>query len=315
MRIAPRRISAITCALVASIATVIGGAVSAAPRLQETDWAAVEEALGRSGQMMPGDVFRIGMPRSDLHVSVEGVPLQATFALGSYAAFKQYDDDTMVMGDLVLLNQEVNGVMSGLVANGFAVTALHNHLNDMTPHVMYMHYEGHGDPLELATALHDALSASATPLSPASPPAPVAPPSGPQLDTGVLDGILGYTGRLNGSVEQFSVGRAETITEMGHQLVPAQGVATALNFEPTGSSTAAITGDFVLRESEVNAVASTLRASGIEVAAVHQHHLAEEPRLFYMHFWANDDAAKLASGLRAALDQTASAAPVASLAR
>src|SRR6266542_2128590 len=178
MRIAPRRISAITCALVASIATVIGGAVSAAPRLQETDWAAVEEALGRSGQMMPGDVFRIGMPRSDLHVSVEGVPLQATFALGSYAAFKQYDDDTMVMGDLVLLNQEVNGVMSGLVANGFAVTALHNHLNDMTPHVMYMHYEGHGDPLELATALHDALSASATPLSPASPPAPVAPPSG-----------------------------------------------------------------------------------------------------------------------------------------
>ncbi len=260
MRIAPRRISAITCALVASIATVIGGAVSAAPRLQETDWAAVEEALGRSGQMM-------------------------------------------------------HGVMSGLVANGFAVTALHNHLNDMTPHVMYMHYEGHGDPLELATALHDALSASATPLSPASPPAPVAPPSGPQLDTGVLDGILGYTGRLNGSVEQFSVGRAETITEMGHQLVPAQGVATALNFEPTGSSTAAITGDFVLRESEVNAVASTLRASGIEVAAVHQHHLAEEPRLFYMHFWANDDAAKLASGLRAALDQTASAAPVASLAR
>jgi hypothetical protein len=288
---------------------VVSASASAAPRSQEVDWSAVEQALGRSGQMMPGDVFRIGMPRTDLKVTVEDVPVQAGFALGSYAAFKQYDDGTMVMGDLVLLDQEVNAVMSGLFDRGFLVTALHNHLNNVSPHVMYMHYEGHGDPLELATGLHDALSASATPLSPASPPPPPAQPSGPQPDAAMLDSILGYTGRLNGSIQQYGVPRTETITEMGHQLVPAQGVTTAINFQPTGATTAAITGDFVMIEGEVNAVANALRANGIQVTAVHQHHLAEEPRLFYMHFWANSDPARLANGLRAALDQTASMAP------
>jgi len=289
---------------------VVAASASAAPRSQEVDWTAVEQALGRSGQMMPGDVFRIGMPRTDLKVTVEDVPVQAGFALVSYAAFKQYDDGTMVMGDLVLLDQEVNGVMSGLFDHGFRVTALHNHLNNMSPHVLYMHYEGHGDdPVELAAGLHQALSASATPLSPASPPPSPAAPSGPQLDTATLDSVLGYTGRLNGNIEQFSIGRTETIVEMGHELVPAQGVTTAINCQPTGPSTAAITGDFVMLESEVNAVASTLRANGIQVTAVHQHHLAEEPRLLYMHFWANEDAASLARGLRAALDQTASVPP------
>jgi hypothetical protein len=288
---------------------VVASSASAAPRAQDVDWSAVEQALGRSGQMMPGDVFRIGMPRTDLTVTVEGVPVQAGFALGSYAAFKQYDDGTMVMGDLVLLDQEVNAVMSGLFDRGFQVTALHNHLNNMSPHVLYMHYEGMGDPIELATKLHDALAASATPLSPANPPPPPAQPSGPQLDAAMLDSILGYTGRLNGSIQQYSVPRTETIEEMGHQLLPSQGVTTAINFQPTGASTAAITGDFVMVESEVDAVARTLRANGIQVTAMHQHHLAEEPRLFYMHFWANDDAASLARGLRAGLDQTASVPP------
>jgi len=288
---------------------VVAASASAAPRAQDVDWSAVEQALGRSGQMMPGDVFRIGMPRTDLKVTVEDVPVQAGFALGSYAAFKQYDDGTMVMGDLVLLDPEVNGVMSGLFDRGFQVTALHNHLNNMSPHVMYMHYEGMGDPVELATNLHDALSASATPLSPASPPPPAAPPTGPQLDSAMLDSILGYTGRVNGSIVQYGVPRTETIVEMGHQLVPSQGVTTAINFQPTGPTTAAITGDFVMVEGEVNAVANALRSNGIEVTAMHQHHLAEEPRLFYMHFWANNDPATLARGLRVALDQTASQPP------
>jgi Domain of Unknown Function (DUF1259) len=172
---------------------------------------------------------------------------------------------------------------------------------------MYMHYEGHGDALQLAQALHQALSASATPLSPAAPPAAPAAPTGPQLDIGMLDGILGYSGRANGSIVQYSVARAETIVEMGHLLLPAMGVTTALNFQPTGPSTAAITGDFALTGNEVELVAQALRANGIEVTAMHQHHIGEDPRLFYMHFWANDDPAKLARGLRAALDQTNSA--------
>lgn len=309
MSLSIRRIGILASTLLCSVLMVAATSASAAPRHQDVDWSAVEQALGRSGQMMPGDVFRIGMPRTDLKVTVEDVPVQAGFALGSYAAFKLYDDDTMVMGDLVLLDQEVNGVMSGLFDHGFLVTALHNHLNNVAPHVMYMHYQGHGDPLELAMGLHDALSASATPLSPANPPAPAAPPAGPQLDTAVLDSILGYTGRLNGSIQQYSVPRTETITEMGHPLVPAQGVTTAINFQPTGPTTAAITGDFVMLEGEVNAVASALRANGIEVTAVHQHHLAEDPRLFYMHFWANNDPATLARGLRAALDYTSSQPP------
>jgi hypothetical protein len=299
--------------LLSSVSMVLvagGGAAIGAPSRQaaDVDWSAVQDAVGRPGTMMPGDVYRIGIPRTDLKVTVEGVPVQAGFALGSYAAFKQFDDGTMVMGDLVLLDEEVNGVMSGLFDQGFEVTALHNHLNTMSPHVMYMHYEGHGDALQLAQSLHQALSASATPLSPAVPPPPAATPTGPQLDIPTLDGILGYSGRANGSVIQYTVARSEKLMEMGHELLPAMGVATAINFQPTAANTGSITGDFVLMGSEVNPVAQALRANGIEITAMHQHHIDETPRLFYMHFWANADPANLAHGLRAALDQTNSAA-------
>ena len=312
MKIPVRRTAISTGVMLLSVATVLfagGGAAVGAPARQsaDVDWNAVQDALGRSGTMMPGDVFRIGMPRTDLKVTVNGVPVQPGFALGSYAAFKQFDDGTMVMGDLVLLDEEVNAVMQGLFDQGFEVSALHNHLNNMSPHVMYMHYEGHGDALQLAQALHQALAPSATPLSPAVPPPPAAAPSGPQLDIGTLDGILAYGGRANGSIVQYSVARRETITEMGHQLLPAMGVSTALNFQPTGAGTAAITGDFLLMANEVDPVAQTLRANGIDVTAMHQHHLAEEPKAYYMHFWANGDPSALASGLRAALDQTNSA--------
>src|SRR5438309_7206645 len=124
----------------------------------DPDWKAVEQALGKSGSMQPGDVYRIGMPRTDLNVTVKGVPVKAGFALGSYAAFKQIGDQAMVMGDLVLLDQEVPAVMSGLFAGGLEVTAVHNHLNEMAPHVMYMHYAGRGDAVQLAAALRPPLS-------------------------------------------------------------------------------------------------------------------------------------------------------------
>src|SRR6266436_4393794 len=235
MKIPIRRAALSVCVTIVSSATVLligGGAAAGAPSRQvaDVDWSAVQDALGRPGTMMAGDVFRIGMPRTDLKVTVNGVPVQAGFALGSYAAFKQFDTSAMVMGDLVLLDEEVNPVMSGLFDNGFEISGLHNHLNQMSPHVMYMHYQGHGDALQLAQALHQALSASATPLSPAVPPPPAATPTGPQLDVAMLDGILGYSGRANGSVVQYSVARAESIVEMGHQLLPAMGVTTALNF-------------------------------------------------------------------------------------
>jgi Domain of Unknown Function (DUF1259) len=301
----------LTSVLLATCALVLGTSphLSAYGRAQsEIDWSAVEQALGKSGSMMPGDVFRIGMPRSDLKVTVEGVPVQAGFALGSYAAFKPMDDGTaMVMDDLVLLDEEVPGVMQGLFDNGLQVTALHNHLNHFSPHVMYMHYEGMGDPIQLATGLHTALGASKTPFEP-TPPATL---PAAQLDADTLQGIIGDTGQVNNGVLAISVPRAETITENGMQPLPAMGVATALNFQPTDAGKAAITGDFVLLGDEVNPVASALRSAGVEVTAIHNHALADQPRLFYMHFWADDDPVKLATAVRAALDLTNSAPRVA----
>ncbi len=278
-------------------------AAPAAALAADPDWKAVEQALGKTGQMQPGDVFRIGMPRTDLNVTVRGVPVKAGFALGSYAAFKQVGDHAMVMGDLVLLDQEVPAVMSGLFAGSLEVTAVHNHLNEVSPHVMYMHYSGHGDAVQLARALRQALSASGTPLGGGSP-AP-APPSGPALDTKAIEQALGRSGHdVGGGVFQVTVPRAEAITEMGQALLPAMGVVTVLNFQPTSDGKAAITGDLVLIDREVNAVAKTLRQHGVDVTAIHNHALMDTPRLFYMHFWANDDPTKLAQALKAALDLT-----------
>src|SRR5262245_4492518 len=274
-------------------------------RGSEPDWKAVEQALGKPGQLQPGDVFRIGMPRTDLSVTVKGVPVKAGFALGSYAAFRQVGDHAMVMGDLVLLDQEVPGVMSGLFSGGLDVTAVHNHLNEVSPHVMYMHYEGHGDAAQLAKALRQALAASSTPLG-AGGPGPAA--AGPGLDTKQIEQALGRSGRdVGAGVFQVTVPRAEPITEMGIPLLPAMGVTTVLNFQPTAEGKAAITGDFVLVDREVNPVARTLRQHGIDVTAIHNHGLQDSPRLFYMHFWANDDPVKLAQGLGAALAATNSA--------
>jgi hypothetical protein len=292
-----RMIPRVAPALLALLILAHAGVAPAA----SPDWKAVEQALGKPGQLQPGDVFRIGMPRTDLAVTVKGVPVKAGFALGSYAAFVQVGDGAMVMGDLVLLDQEVPAVMSGLFAGGFEVTAVHNHLNEMSPHVMYMHYEGHGDAVQLAAALRRALAVSGTPLAPA----PAGAATGPTLDAKAIEQALGRTGRdVGGGVFQVTVPRAEKITGMGHPLLPAMGVTTVMNFQPTADGKAAITGDFVLVDKEVNAVARTLRQHGIDVTAIHNHGLTDTPRLFYMHFWANDDAVKLAQGLKAALDQT-----------
>jgi hypothetical protein len=268
----------------------------------EPDWKAVEQALGKSGQVQPGDVFRVGMPRTDLSVTVKGVAVKPGFALGSYAAFKQMGEHAMVMGDLVLLDQEVPAVMSGLFAGGLDVTAVHNHLNEISPHVMYMHYEGHGDAVQLARALRQALSASGTPLGAAT---PASAATAPTMDTKQIEQALGRSGRdMGNGLFQVTVPRAEAITEGGMPLLPAMGVVTALNFQALDGGKAAITGDFVLADKEVNQVARALRQHGIEVTAIHNHGLNDMPRLFYMHFWGVDAPATLAQGLRAALDQT-----------
>ncbi len=271
---------------------------------QQPNWTAVEDAFGRKGVPQAANVLRFNFPRSDLTVTVAGVTLKPALALGSWVAFLPLSGgQTIAMGDLVLLDAEVSGVMSALQEGGVEQSALHNHLLNETPHVMYMHVSAHGDPVKIATAIRAALAKSATPLGP---PTAAAPPSAADLDTTGIARALCVAGRLNGVVYQVSVPRSETITEMGEQLPPSMGVATALNFQPTGGGRAAVTGDFVLRGSEVNAVLRALKKSGIEVTGVHSHLLDEEPHLYFMHFWANDDAVKLARGLREALDQTKS---------
>jgi hypothetical protein len=274
-----------------------------AAHAQDVDWKKVDEILGRK-PAVGGDVHRYGFPRTDLTVTLDGVTIKPALALGGWVAFKPAHGGVMVMGDLVLLESEINPVMAKMIANGLEITAVHNHLLRASPETFYLHIAGHGDPAKIATAIRDALAESKTPLTVA---ASAAPPA-VDLDTAELDKIIGVKGQANGGVYQFNVPRRDPITQEGMQLSPVgpMGVAIGINFQPTGSGKAAITGDFVLTSDEVNPVILALRTHGIDVTALHSHMLDEQPRLFFMHFWANDDAIKLAKGLRAALDKTAS---------
>jgi hypothetical protein len=280
-----------------AIVALVAGSPSLA--VAADDWQAqVGEALGKTGAAAPGGIYRVGLPRTDLKVTLDGVELKAGFALGSWLAFEKMGDQGMVMGDLVLTMDEVAPVMTKLAAGGIEVTALHNHLLRNQPFTMYMHVQGNGDPVKLATVLHAALAESKTPLS-GAPTTPTSPPP-IDLDTAAIDQTLGAKGANNGGVYQFSIPRAEPIKDNGMDVPPPMGSANAINFQPTGGGKAAITGDFVLTAKEVNPVLKALRDHGIEVTAIHNHMLDDQPHLFFMHFWANDDARKLAEGLKAA---------------
>jgi hypothetical protein len=172
------------------------------------------------------------------------------------------------------------------------------------PATFYMHVGGVGDAVKMAAALRSGLAESKTPLAA---PAPAGAPPEIDLDTTQLDRIIGFKGQANGGVYQFGMPRRDPVTEDGMTLAPAGplGIATGIGFQPTGGGKAAVTGDFVMSANELNPVIKALRANGIEVTALHSHMLTEQPQLFFMHFWANDDAIKLADGLRAALDKTA----------
>ena len=279
-------------------ALLVGGAGAAFAEDWQTQ---VGEALGKTGSMAPGGIYRVGLPRTDLKVTLDGVELKPGFALGGWLAFEKMSEQGMVMGDLVLTESEVAPVMTKLAAGGIEVTALHNHLLRNQPFTMYMHVLGRGDPVKMASVLHAALAESKTPLSAAAP-APASPPQ-IDLDTAAIDQTLGAKGTNNGGVYQFGIPRAEPIKDNGMDVPPPMGSANAINFQPTGGGKAAITGDFVLIAKEVNPVLKALRDHGIEVTAIHNHMLDDQPHLYFMHFWANDDARKLAEGLKAALAQ------------
>lgn len=262
---------------------------------------AIESAIGRKGTPNPGGVLRFGFPRSDLHVVANGVTLNPAFALGSWVAFQPIGDHAMAMGDLVLLETEVESVMASLQQNGIEQTALHNHLLGESPRVMYMHIRAIGNAARIAKGVRTALDFTATPppATASTSPAPIG------LDTAAVARAIGVHGKVNGGVYQLSIPRRDKIRVEKHEVPAAMGVATAINFQPTTTGKAAITGDFVLTAREVNAVIWALSQAGIKVTAIHSHMLDEQPRLFFMHFWANEDAVKLARGLRVALDRTA----------
>ena len=277
-------------------------AIAAQAHAAEIDWAKVDAALDKTASVQ-GEIHRYGFPRTDLQVTLDGIAITPALALGGWLAFEPMQDGALVMGDLVLTETEVNPVMSKLLESGIEITAVHNHLMRASPATYYMHIHGHGDPVAMATAIRAALAESKTPFAASA--APAAQTAEIELDIDKLDAAIGVKGKVNGGVYQFSVPRKAPITEDGMGIPPAMGTAIAINFQPTGGGKAAITGDFVVTAEEVNPMIRVLRENGIEVTAIHSHMLDEQPRLFFVHFWANDDAVKLAEGLQAALSKIA----------
>jgi hypothetical protein len=277
-------------------------AMPALAQAADIDWTKVDAALGKSA-VVSGDVHRYGLPRSDLTVTLDGVAIKPALALGGWVAFAPMGGEAMVMGDLVLLDTEITPVMTSLLDGGLDITAIHNHILRASPATFYMHVGGHGDPVKMATVIRSALASSKTPFDP--PTTGAAPAPAIDLDTAKLDEIMGVKGTANGGVYQFGVPRRDPAVEMGMKVNGPLGGANAINFQPTGNGKAAITGDFLVTGNEVNPMIRTLRANDIEVTAIHSHMLDEQPRMFFIHFWANDDALKLARGVRAALEKTA----------
>jgi len=293
--------------IVILLASLARTAVAQAPGDQKPgEWKAVEDVFGFPPANLPGGVARFNMPRKDLHVTLGGVEVKPGLALGAWAAFVRVgDNDAMIMGDLVLTEGDVAPVMKALHDGGVEVTAIHNHLVGETPKIIYIHMGGHGDPVKLAHAIKQAVSLTKSPLPQGSPAKESAADLG--FDVAALDKIMGRQGSVSGGVLHYNVPRAEKLTEEGMDTPPSMGAGTVINFQPTGNGRAAIAGDFAMTGKEVGRVMKILQDNGIEPVALHSHALDDVPRLFYMHFWANDDAVKLAKALRSAVDETNSA--------
>ncbi len=291
---------AFVAALVLTALSMPGTSTSSA---QGADWKTVEDVFGFAGANLPAGVIRFNMPRGDLHVTLAGTEVKPALALGAWAAFHHVgSNDAMVMGDLVLTEDEVAPVMKALQRGGVEVTALHNHLIGESPKIMYVHMGGHGDPVKLAQTIKHAVGLTKTPLPQGGGTKETAADLG--FDVAAVEKIMGRPGTVSGGVLHFSAPRAEKLTEDGMETPPSMGAGTAINFQPTGNGRAAIAGDFAMTAKEVGPVMKVLQDNGVQAVALHSHALDDAPRLLYMHFWANDDALKLARTLRSAVDET-----------
>jgi biotin operon repressor len=277
---------------------LLGSPVLAQSSLQPVNIDGINAAMGKQGERT-GEMYKVSFPRSDLNVRVGNIAIKPALALTAWAAFIKSGDAATTYGDLVLLDDEINPVISKLEERGIEVAALHNHLLHENPRIMYIHFVGRGDEVAMAKGIREAIGLTKTPLA-------AAPPAGPETKPELakeIERIIGYEGNMGGGVFHIVVPRNDIhVAATGAMIPGSMGMNTPLNFQLDGK-TAAINGDFMLLPAEVNPVIKILRANGIEVASLHNHMLYDEPRLFFMHFWANDDAEKLAKGLRAALDQ------------
>lgn len=287
--------------IAAAVAALTAGGAGA--QAQSTP---VQQVLGRA-PTVTGDVQRFSFPRSDLNVTVDGVKVQTALALGGWLAFRPMAGPAHweVMGDLVLTQDEVKPVLQKLIAGGLTITALHNHLLRAQPFVMYAHVHGMGDPAAMARTLKDALALTKTPMTPSGP-----PPTTTSLDRAALERIMGRTATIGGGgVLQFSIPRAQPVTEDGKPIPGPMGVTTGINFQPAGAGQVAATGDFILTGDEVEPVVAALIKGGVEVTALHSHMVGEQPRTFFMHFWGVGAPDQVAGTLKKAVDLTKSQAP------
>ncbi len=276
---------------------ILSLAVSTIAIAQTSDWQSVEKVFNRKGNVQ-GEVFKVTFPRSDLKVKVGNVLIEPGLALTSWIAFDGSGNNSMMMGDLVLLDSEITPVITKIIANGLEVSAIHNHIIGESPNVKYLHFGGSGNPEVLAQKMMNVLSVTGTPLVPQQ--------SGMTINTfdwSKVESILGRSGAHKGNILQIGIPRIETITEKGMEIPPFMGMATAINMQLVGENAAA-TGDFVLLAGEVNPVVHALVENGFAVTAIHSHMLFESPRLFFLHFWGVEQPEKLARGLKAALDKT-----------
>ena len=310
-------ITAIT-AIVAMLATAgcgsssKGGAGTASPQAggprspvttTEGDWKPVADTLGRTGKLGDNNTaYRVALTRNDLQITSYGVAIKPGLSLGGYVAFARYDNnETLLMGDLVVTEAELPKVTDALQSHGIAQTALHKHLLEQSPPVWWTHIHAMGDAVRLAQGLKAALDTTA--IGPAAPP----PAQQPAVDIDVagVQQALGRNGTADGGLLKYSIPRKDSIVADGHVLpVSSFNLTTVINFQPVGGGRAAINGDFILTDPEIQKVIQALRAGNIQIVELHNHSLTEQPRLFYLHYWAVDDAVALAKALRPALDTT-----------
>ncbi len=266
------------------------------------DYSAVLKELGRSGDYKAG-VLKVNVPRNDFVVTVAGRPLPTPFGFGGWVAFTKGDGGMdVVMGDLVLREDEVNPVMSALLENGIEVTALHNHFFWEQPRVFYMHVHAHGPAVDLARRLKPALAMIPATPSPAQ--AALLLPGGKTLDSARISAIVGHSGELSGSVYKITIGRDDIgLREMGAEINARMGLNTWAAFYGTPEN-AVVAGDVAMLEDEVTPVLKALRSNGLAVVAIHHHMTGSRPVVIFLHYWGTGPAERLAAGVRAALDMT-----------